>query len=91
METANIDHVMAFQSGGKTVAKNLVACCRDCNKAKGNRQWKPLVIKGQTPPKNRKLSYGQRLRKREHREELAWARRNGPVVLIKPGIEARTC
>lgn len=36
-ETANIDHVVPFKHGGRTTQRNLVACCLDCNKAKGNR------------------------------------------------------
>lgn len=35
-ETANIDHVRPWKLGGNTVAKNLVASCRSCNRAKGN-------------------------------------------------------
>ena len=36
MVTAVLDHSHPFKAGGKTVVGNLVACCPDCNKAKGN-------------------------------------------------------
>lgn len=36
MRTANLDHVRPFRHGGTTSVDNLVACCRACNKAKGN-------------------------------------------------------
>lgn len=38
---ANIDHVIPWREGGKNTMANLVACCQECNKAKGNRRWKP--------------------------------------------------
>jgi hypothetical protein len=32
--TANIEHVKPWHAGGRTVHSNLVASCRDCNRAK---------------------------------------------------------
>ena len=31
----NIDHIIAFDKGGKDIANNLVTCCSDCNVRKG--------------------------------------------------------
>lgn len=90
-ETANLDHVKPWQSGGATLDKNLVACCQDCNKAKGNEWWAPVLLKGQAEPKNKRpLNPSQRKWRREHKEEAGWASRSGPVISIRPGIEART-
>lgn len=41
IESANIDHVVPYKYGGLTEIDNLVACCRACNKAKGNNTWEP--------------------------------------------------
>ena len=41
IDTANLDHVQPFKHGGETLVSNLVACCPECNKSKGNRLWKP--------------------------------------------------
>ena len=35
--TANMDHVVPFKFHGKTTLKNMVACCRPCNRRKLNR------------------------------------------------------
>lgn len=42
-ETANMDHVKPWKFGGLTTFENLVTCCQDCNKAKGNKRigWEP--------------------------------------------------
>ena len=40
-ETANMDHVIPWKLGGKSVARNLVTACRDCNRRKGNSHWQP--------------------------------------------------
>lgn len=41
-ESANMDHVDPWKYGGRTIIKNLVTCCRDCNAAKGNKRgWEP--------------------------------------------------
>ena len=38
---ANIDHVKPWRDGGRTSFDNLVTCCRNCNKAKGNNpRWR---------------------------------------------------
>ena len=37
MRSANIDHVLPYRDGGPTTVANLVACCRRCNKLKGNK------------------------------------------------------
>jgi len=55
-ETVNIDHVTPWQNHGKTILKNLVACCRVCNKAKGNATWTPKAI-----------YHSKNKRKRQHR------------------------
>lgn len=37
-----LDHVIALKRGGKSTVDNLVACCEDCNTAKGHmskRDW----------------------------------------------------
>jgi 5-methylcytosine-specific restriction endonuclease McrA len=42
-ETAEVDHVAPRARGGPTIAANLVAACRPCNKAKGLRtptEWR---------------------------------------------------
>ena len=42
-ETAEVDHVAPRARGGATAPNNLVAACRDCNKAKGlrtPREWR---------------------------------------------------
>lgn len=79
-ETANIDHAKPWQNGGKTKPVNLVTCCRDCNKAKGNESWQPHGTKKHF------VAPRQRQRRREIQEERAWARRNGPIVIvIEPG------
>lgn len=31
-----VDHVITWEDGGPTVDENLVACCRKCNKTRGN-------------------------------------------------------
>jgi 5-methylcytosine-specific restriction endonuclease McrA len=36
-EDATLDHVMPQSRGGKNTWENLVACCRKCNRDKGNR------------------------------------------------------
>src|SRR5689334_16053706 len=43
VETAEVDHVEPRARGGATVPANLVAACRQCNKAKGLRtpwEWR---------------------------------------------------
>ena len=40
-ETANMDHVIPWKKGGKSVTLNLVTACRGCNKEKGNSHWVP--------------------------------------------------
>ena len=40
IDTANLDHVLPYKLGGETLVANLVACCRECNKHKGNNLWK---------------------------------------------------
>jgi len=57
-ETANMDHVTPWANGGKTKGKNLVSCCRDCNKAKGNQTWEPKTIGYKMPwPDRRGAAY----------------------------------
>ena len=41
IDDANIDHVQPFKYGGPTTSDNLVACCQECNRLKGNQRWKP--------------------------------------------------
>ena len=41
IDTANLDHVLPYKLGGDTLVANLVACCQECNKLKGNSLWKP--------------------------------------------------
>ena len=41
IDSANLDHVQPFKHGGETLVSNLVACCQDCNRLKGNNPWKP--------------------------------------------------
>ena len=41
IDTANLDHIQPHKRGGPTLVSNLVACCQDCNKLKGNSLWKP--------------------------------------------------
>ena len=90
-EDANIDHVVPFQNGGKTVLRNLVASCRDCNKAKGNSTWRPQLLKGQRYPQNKgRLSPSQKQRRLELRESKAGAKRNGPVVVVAQGTNNTT-
>lgn len=36
LEEAVADHVVPWKDGGRTEVGNLVAACRDCNRAKGN-------------------------------------------------------
>lgn len=36
MKTLTIDHVVPVSAGGTDAFKNLVACCKYCNKLKGN-------------------------------------------------------
>jgi len=43
-DTANVDHVIPWKYGGQTRMRNLVTCCRDCNRRKGNNTWKPTKI-----------------------------------------------
>ncbi len=44
-KTANMDHVIPWRAGGRTIGRNLVTCCRPCNKWKGNRRnIRPLAI-----------------------------------------------
>ena len=43
--TANMDHVKPWKMGGPTKGKNMVTCCQDCNKKKGNQtDWTPKPI-----------------------------------------------
>lgn len=44
-DLANIDHVIPWKHGGRTRIDNLVTCCVECNKRKGNRRWHPAKIK----------------------------------------------
>lgn len=44
-ETANIDHVKPWKLGGQTVKANLVTACVECNRLKGNKNWKPIPLK----------------------------------------------
>ena len=60
-ENANIDHVYPWKRGGQTDNVNLVACCRPCNKAKGNRWWTPKPTGWQW--KKRKLNGIEKARK----------------------------
>ena len=39
-EDAQFDHRIPWKLGGRTDFSNLVTCCPDCNKAKGNQTWK---------------------------------------------------
>ena len=39
-----VDHLVLWEEGGPSIEENLVACCRRCNKARGNMQldeWLP--------------------------------------------------
>ncbi len=44
-DTANVDHVVPWKLGGQTRMRNLVTCCRPCNRRKGNQVWKPKKIR----------------------------------------------
>jgi hypothetical protein len=35
-----VDHVVLWEEGGPSIEANLVACCRKCNKKRGNMQYK---------------------------------------------------
>jgi 5-methylcytosine-specific restriction endonuclease McrA len=37
-DAKSLDHVNAKSNGGLTVVKNLVACCLNCNRRKGDRE-----------------------------------------------------
>lgn len=55
-ETANMDHVFPYKFHGNTTLKNMVTCCRFCNKAKmNNTQMKHLLppVGKPTDPFNR--------------------------------------
>lgn len=34
-----VDHLILWEEGGPSIPENLVACCRRCNKARGNMQY----------------------------------------------------
>jgi len=34
-----VDHLVLWEEGGPSIEENLVACCRKCNKARGNTQY----------------------------------------------------
>ena len=47
MKTANIDHVIPWVRGGRTVKKNLVTACQACNEHKLNKHIEPLPLRGE--------------------------------------------
>ena len=42
-EAAEVDHIVPLKKQGKSEPHNLVACCTDCNRAKGN-LWLPRDV-----------------------------------------------
>lgn len=46
LEEAVVDHKLAVGRGGRTEPDNLVASCRVCNRAKGDRPYGEFVRRG---------------------------------------------
>ncbi len=42
-DSFTVDHVVPRSKGGRTVTKNLVGMCRQCNQAKGNKHMKQFL------------------------------------------------
>jgi len=66
-DTANMDHVIPWKLGGKSVASNLVTACRRCNKAKGNKHWVPEPLE-EDKPKKRLRSWKPEKKKRTRKK-----------------------
>jgi len=52
-ETANMDHVIPWRDGGKSVERNLVTACQPCNKKKLNEHWQPETLTAKRRRKRR--------------------------------------
>lgn len=39
-----VDHIILWEDGGATTEDNLVACCRRCNKLRGNMEYSDWII-----------------------------------------------
>ena len=83
--TANMDHVYPYKLGGETKLLNLVACCENRNKSKGNQRDVALISTSQRSRKDRlhQERYQKRQINRMKEEERSWARRNSPAMVIQ--------